>query len=164
MVTYCQTTSGAKTKGRRIMASDLLAGLAIRLQGACSSIPGVLSKGFSISAAGFGIGVNGDGRETDYVGIIEKIFSKLMKKNKRVLITIDEVIHDDNMRTFASQFQIFVRQDFPIFLIMTGLYENIHEVQNDPALTFLLRSPKITTTPLSILQIKKYNTTYYNLL
>ncbi len=71
----------------------------------------------------------------------------------RVLITIDEVQHDNNMKIFASQFQIFVRQDYPVFLIMTGLVENIKDIQNDPALTFLLRSPKIKTGPLSIIQI-----------
>ncbi|MBO6214788.1 MAG: ATP-binding protein, partial [Lachnospiraceae bacterium] len=87
------------------------------------------------------------------VGMIEKSFKSVIKKHKRVLITIDEVIHNESMRIFASQFQIFVRQDLPIFLIMTGLYENIYELQNDPALTFLLRTPKIITEPLSILQI-----------
>ena len=136
-------------------AMDLLSNFAIRLNDACNSTPGILSKGFSISAAGFGIGINGDEKSTDYVGMLEKIFTMLIKKKKRVLITIDEVVHDESMRVFASQFQIFVRQDFPIFLIMTGLYENIYEIQNDPALTFLLRSPKIITAPLSILQITK---------
>ena len=59
------------------------------------------------------------------------------------------------MKVFASQFQIMVRQDYPVFLIMTGLYENIFEIQNDPALTFLLRTPKIDIDPLSILQIAR---------
>ena len=57
------------------------------------------------------------------------------------------------MRIFASQFQIFVRLDYPIFLIMTGLHENIDKIQNDPSLTFLYRSPKIITGPLSMIQI-----------
>ena len=37
---------------------------------------------------------------------------------------------------------------------MTGLYENIYEIQNDPVLTFLLRAPKIILGPLGINQIK----------
>lgn len=72
-----------------------------------------------------------------------------------MVITIDEVIHDENMRHFASQFQIFVRKDYPVFLLMTGLYENIYAIQNDPALTFLLRTPKISLEPLSLHQITK---------
>ena len=136
-------------------AMDLLSGFAMRLSAACDSKPDIVNKGFSISAAGFGIGINGDGKITDPVGMIEKILKNLLKKKKRVLITIDEVLHDNNMKIFASQFQIFIRQDYPLFLIMTGLYENIYEIQNDPALTFLLRSPKITTGPLSLLQITR---------
>ena len=134
---------------------DLLSNFAVRLNSECNSKPELLSKGFNISAAGFGIGVNGEKADTDYVGIIEKIFKELIKKKKRVLITIDEVVHDDNMRVFASQFQIFIRQDYPVFLMMTGLRENIDLIQNDPSLTFLLRSPKIVTGPLSILQITR---------
>ncbi len=132
---------------------NLLSGFAVRLNDACNGRPEILSKGFNLTAAGFGIGLNAAGENTDYVGMIEKICKNLIKKRRRVLITIDEVLHDENMKVFASQFQIFLRQDFPLFLIMTGLHENIHEIQNDPALTFLLRSPRIITGPLSILQI-----------
>ena len=134
-------------------AMDLLASLAMRLNDICGSKSELFSKGFSVSAGGFGIGVNPGEKNEDYVGIIERLFKGIIKSKRKVLITIDEVIHDDNMKIFASQFQIFVRQDYPIFLIMTGLYENIYEIQNDPSLTFLLRSPKIVTGPLSALQI-----------
>lgn len=134
---------------------DLLSGFAIRLHEACNSKPDIINKGFSISAAGFGIGLNPEGQSSDHVGVIEKCFKILEKKKKKILITIDEAIHDRNMKVFASQYQIFVREDHPVFLIMTGLYENIYSIQNDPSLTFLLRSPKITTGPLSMLQIKR---------
>ena len=53
---------------------DLLSNFAVRLNSECNSKPELLSKGFNISAAGFGIGVNGEKADTDYVGIIEKIF------------------------------------------------------------------------------------------
>lgn len=72
-----------------------------------------------------------------------------------MIITIDEVTHDDNMRKFASQFQIFVRKEYPVYLLMSGLYENIYAIQNDPALTFLLRTPKIRLEPLSLNQISR---------
>ena len=134
---------------------DLLSNLAIRLADECDNKPQILSKGFNVSAAGFGIGVNPDGAMTDYVGSIEKSFKSIIKKKKRVLITIDEVVHDNNMKVFASQFQIFVRQDYPIFLLMTGLQNNISDIQNDPSLTFLLRAPKIITGALSTLQIRR---------
>ena len=74
---------------------------------------------------------------------------------KKILITIDEVMHDNNIRTFASEFQLLIRKNYPVFLLMTGVYENIYAIQNDPALTFLLRTPKISLEPLSMPQIAK---------
>ena len=132
---------------------DLMEGLAMRLADACERLPGLLQKGFNFSVAGFGIGINGVGQERDFVSIIEKILLRLKKAEKKVLITLDEVIPNKNLRQFASQFQIFVRQDYPVYLIMTGLFENIYTIQNDPALTFLLRTPKIRLEPLSLRQI-----------
>jgi len=136
-------------------AMGLLSGLALRLEASCSGTSKIIGTGINVTAAGFGIGVNAEEKTTDSVGIIDGLFNKIVKDKKRVLITIDEALHDDNMRVFASQFQIFVRQDYPVFLIMTGLYENIYGIQNDPGLTFLLRSPKINIGPLSIFQIIK---------
>ena len=46
------------------------------------------------------------------IGRIEDILRLLQKKEKRLLITIDEVALDDNMRIFASQFQIFSPRGF----------------------------------------------------
>ena len=139
---------------------DLMEDFSQRLIDSCRKTPNIFSKGFNISLAGFGIGIGGTDVPKDSVSIIEEILAVLKKKKKRVLITIDEVMHDDKMRHFASQFQIFIRKDYPLFLLMTGLYENINAIQNDPALTFLLRTPKIHLEPLSINQIiKQYMST-----
>lgn len=89
------------------------------------------------------------------VSVIYELLENLKKKNKKILITIDEVMNGENMRHFASEFQIMLRKDLPVFLLMTGLYENIYSIQNDPALTFLLRTPKIKMEPLSLAQITK---------
>ncbi len=134
---------------------DLLTDLAMRLMDSCKKNPNLLESGFSISIAGFGVGLNPTITSHDNISLIEDILGALAKKGKRVLITIDEVMHDQNMRHFASEFQIFVRKDYPVYLIMTGLYENIYAIQNDPALTFLLRTPKIRLEPLSLHQITR---------
>lgn len=134
---------------------NLINDCAMRLIDSCKKMPDFLKQGFNISIAGFGIGVNGNDTPQDSVSIIDNILSSLKKHNKKVVITIDEVMHDENMRHFASQFQIFVRKDYPVFLLMAGLYENIYAIQNDPALTFLLRTPKISLEPLSLHQITK---------
>lgn len=138
---------------------DLLEDFAMRLVDSCKKLTDIFKKGFNFSFAGFGIGLNGENQTRDNVSIINELLENLKKKNKKVLITIDEVMNGENMRHFASEFQILLRKDYPVFLLMTGLYENIYSIQNDPALTFLLRTPKIKVEPLSIAQITK---TYQN--
>lgn len=136
---------------------SLLDDMAKRLHDECKLIPDIFGKGFNLSVAGFGIGVDMNDGLRDSVSVIKGILDALKKKKKKVLLTIDEVMNNDNMRTFASQFQIFIREDYPLYLIMTGLAENILDIQNDPALTFLLRSPKVEMEPLSRFQItRKY--------
>lgn len=134
---------------------DLLEDLALRLSDICETTPNLLEQGFNITIAGFGLGVNGKNETVNNVSIIKRILTGLKNKKKKILITIDEVMQNQNMRVFASEFQILLREDYPVYLIMTGLHKNIHDIQNDPALTFLLRSPKIKLGPLSIFQITK---------
>ncbi len=129
---------------------NLLEDLADGLEYSVRQFPDIFKQGMSVSVADFGFGVNGNGQPANVIGRIEDILRLLQKKEKRLLITIDEVALDDNMRIFASQFQIFLREDFPVFLIMTGLYENLNSIQNDPQLTFLLRCPKAQLQPLNI--------------
>lgn len=65
------------------------------------------------------------------------------------MVTIDEVSSNQNIKEFAAQFQIFMRKNYNVFLLMTGLYENIYELQNQDTLTFLYRAPKIEMSPLN---------------
>lgn len=53
------------------------------------------------------------------------------RAGKHLLIAIDEVTSTEYMRVFAASFQVFLRQNLPVFLLMTGLYENINELQNE---------------------------------
>ena len=142
---------------------DLLEDFAMRLTDACKKSTSLTEGGIDISLAGFGIGLSGAKTERDSVSKIESLLEYAKKKNKRVIITIDEVIPNESMKIFASQFQIFVRKDYPVFLIMTGLYENIFAIQNDSQLTFLLRSPKIMLEPLSIQQIVNHYKKIFNI-
>ena len=86
---------------------------------------------------------------------------RLKKGGKRLLITIDEMTNSEYMKVFAGAFQIFVRQELPVFLLGTGLYENIEELQNEKSLTFLYRAPKIQLKPLNNAAIiNKYKTIF----
>ena len=100
----------------------------------------------NLSFLGFGLEIDGEPPITDLVVALRRMLEKLTKSGKRILITIDEVSLNRQMREFASQFQIFMREDLNVFLIMTGLYENIYELQNEKTLTFLFRAPKVELT------------------
>lgn len=133
---------------------NLLENLSYRLMDECERATGIFDRGVDISVAGFGIGLGGK-TDRDSVSRCEETLNLLKKKNKKLLITIDEVCNNQSMKELASQFQIWLRKDYQIFLLMTGLHENIDAIQNDPQLTFLLRSPKITLEPLGIAQVAR---------
>ncbi len=80
-----------------------------------------------------------------------KMLHIVKKLGKKVLITIDEVVKNDSMIAFSSSFQTFLREDYPVFLLMTGLFENIRNLQNEDTLTFLYRTPRIDLKPLGII-------------
>lgn len=78
------------------------------------------------------------------------MLESLARRGKKILVTVDEVTSTDNMRVFSSAFQILIRQDLPLFLVMTGLFSNIRKLQDEKALTFLYRAPRIEMKPLNI--------------
>ena len=130
-------------------ATDLLLNMLSKLNSnaACADI--IASARINLSFFGFGAEIEGVRPITDTETAISEILQRIHKQGKRLLITIDEVTNNESMHIFASSFQIFVRQDLPIFLLATGLYENIDELQNEKNLTFLYRAPKIQLKPLN---------------
>lgn len=89
------------------------------------------------SAFGLGVSIENAAPVTDIENVLELMLENIKKHNKRLLISVDEVTNCEFVKVFVSSFQIFLRQDYPIFLLMTGLFENIYDLQNDKALTFL---------------------------
>lgn len=91
-------------------------------------------------------GVSVETKESKYSDIqsdLDSILEVVKKKQKKVLITIDEIVNSKEVREFASYFQHCIREEYPVFLIMTGLFKNIRALQNYKSLTFLRRTPKI---------------------
>ena len=107
----------------------------------------------NLSLFGFGLEVKGTAPIASMEIALTKMLESMKKQGKRVLVTIDEVMSTPEMRTFSSAFQLYIRQDLPVYLLMTGLYENIEELQNEKNLTFLYRAPKIYLKPLNIQSI-----------
>ncbi len=136
---------------------DLLQGMLSKLNSnpVCAGI--IKSAKIDLSFWGFGVSIEGAAPITDAETAIIAILEKMKKNGKKLLVTIDEVTNNEFMHVFAGSFQIFVRQDLPIFLLAAGLYENIDELQNEKNLTFLYRAPKIQMKPLNQQAIiKKY--------
>ena len=108
------------------------------------------SARINLSLFGVGLEVSGEVPVSDSETALEKMLQSIKNKGKRLLITVDEAVNTVNMRTFVSSYQILIRQDLPVFLLMTGLYDNIYDIQNEKTLTFLYRAPKIELKPLNI--------------
>ncbi len=93
--------------------------------------------------------------DNDNVGRMSLVLHSLKKNHKKVLVTIDDASVDENMRTFMSQFQLLVRKGFDIYLLMTGLYENISGFQNDLNLSFLPNRSHIVLNSGDVMQMQK---------
>lgn len=127
---------------------DLLQSLAAELCNSSQLVPLFQDAKINLSFLGLGIEMDGVPPITDISVAIERMLERIGKK-KKVLITIDEVTSNEHMREFVSEFQIYMRKEYPVYLLMTGLFENIYELQNEKSLTFLYRAPKVELRPLS---------------
>ena len=108
---------------------------------------------FNFSFQGFGISLKGDIPILNVSTLLKKIFEYLKKKNIKVLITIDEIVSNQYTRIFAHEFQSFLRENFNVYLLMTGLYENVASFTKEKSLTFLYRAPKIYLKELNLMSI-----------
>lgn len=142
---------------------NLLESLAAKLSGENHLAKNFRTAKINLSFLGFGMEIEGVAPVRDVETAVGKMLETIKKHGKKVLITIDEVTNTKSMRILASAFQIYLRQQLPIFLIMTGLYENIDLLQNDKHLTFLYRAPKMELRPLNIRTIADNYKNNFNL-
>ena len=129
---------------------DLLESLASKLSSENSLANLFRRAKVNLSFFGFGGELKDTAPITDIEVAIARMVETLKKHGKRLLIAIDEASNSKSMRIFANSFQMLLRQDLPVFLLMTGLYANIDELQNQKTLTFLYRAPKIELAPLNM--------------
>lgn len=132
---------------------DLLTALAAKLSSENSLAAIFKTAKINLSFWGLGLEVSGTAPITDIEVAISRMLTTLKSHKKKLLITIDEVTSNQYIREFAAAFQILIRQDLPVYLLMTGLYENINNLQNEDSLTFLYRAPRINLEALNITSI-----------
>lgn len=110
----------------------------------------ILKQGGGVSLMGFGVQVNSSIEIQNPTLAIKNALQKIAKKGRKLLICIDEVVSNQTMREFASIYQILLREDYPVYLIMTGLYDNINDLRNVENLTFLYRTPEVRLSSLNL--------------
>lgn len=81
---------------------------------------------------------------------LSRIFDKLTKAGKKVLVCIDEITVDKNFCEFIRQYQRYIKENCNLFLVMTGTYDDIYKLQDYKSLAFLYSAPIIYLKPLDI--------------
>ena len=107
------------------------------------------SKELNLSKFGRGVDIKNVSPVSSPDAALKKILTELLKKKKRLLVTVDEVRNTPSMRRFIQEFQLLIRQDLPIFLVVAGLYDDIDDLENADHLTFFLRAERYEMTPLN---------------
>ncbi|MCR4617489.1 MAG: hypothetical protein K5669_04795 [Lachnospiraceae bacterium] len=117
------------------------------------------SKSISLSAnvlgTGGGIGIS----KTENDGFIDigVVLDEMLKiatdKGKKILIGIDEVSKTSDMIEFAAEFGKWLRAGYAVYMVCTGLYENIEQVYNVKNLTFFRRATTVKTEPLNFVRM-----------
>ena len=82
--------------------------------------------------------------------------NELQKHNKSVIFLVDETQkHFEELRTFIGTYQVLIRKEYPISLVMAGLPNIISDILNDSVLTFLRRAHRITlqNVPSNLIQL-----------
>ncbi len=102
-----------------------------------------------ISFMGIGVSVkSGRDKVFNIETAIEKMLDGARKEGKKILITIDEASPSEEMEAFCLEYQALIRERYPVFLIMTGLHQNIDSLSNMKKCTFLTRTPRIRLSSL----------------
>lgn len=129
---------------------DIREGLAAKLYTAGRLKHLFLEKDFSFSFYRVSFRLTGKNPILNIDDLLSKMMEEVKRQGKKVLITIDEASNNLFMRQFALSFQMLIRKEYPLFLLVTSPYENISSLENEKNMTFLIRSPKLYLSSLSI--------------
>ena len=129
---------------------SMLDGLVAKLYDSGDFLTKFINKSVNLSKFGIGVDISQNPPVADIESALEIILREIKKRDKRLLVTVDEVSNTEFMREFVSALQILIREELPIFLIMAGLYENIRNLEDEKNLTFLYRTPKYEMEPLNL--------------
>ncbi|MBO4899350.1 MAG: ATP-binding protein [Lachnospiraceae bacterium] len=133
---------------------DMLHSLAAALYSDITVRDRMVKSKIDLSVLGLGVSVENGVSIIDMDIAIRHMLENIAQLGRKLLVTVDEVTNNPNIKAFAASYQIYIRKNYPIYLLMTGLYENINSLQNDKSLTFLYRAPKLLLEPLNFTAVK----------
>ena len=140
-------------------ARDMLAQLAASLYSEDFIKEVYQSRSVTVSASVLGTGGSlgySAEKSSDYfdVGVeIKKMLEIAQKKKKKILLCVDEVSKTPAMLVFALEFGGWLIAGYPVYLVCTGLFENVQELGNVKNLTFFRRGTPIETQPLNLIKM-----------
>ncbi len=112
------------------------------------------------AGVGFGASVKNKEEISDIGVLIETMLKAAADNRKKIMLTVDEVSKTHEMVQFCLEYGKWLRRGFPVYLVCTGLYENITELGNTKNLTFFKRAPAIKMEALNrILIVEAYKKT-----
>lgn len=112
-----------------------------------------LKTEFNFSFHGISFSIKGEDKITNISSFLDLMFKYLKKKNIKVLVSIDDISKNEYVKPFIHSFQSFIREKYLVYLVMSGLYENVQTIENEKSLTFLIRAPKIYLQNLNLKEI-----------
>ena len=132
---------------------DILESIASKLYEKGSMKRYFLKTSFNFSFHGIGFSIEGNTPLKNIETLLEKMMEIIKDKKKKVLIAIDEISNSDNIKVFSHTFKNMVNNGLPIYLLATGLYENVYHMSNEKTLTFIYRAKKIHVDSLNLTSI-----------
>jgi len=109
-----------------------------------------LKSEFNFSFKGIGFSIKGEEPVSSIQVLLDKILKYLKNKGIKLLVTVDDVSSNQEMKVFVHSYQSFIREGYLIYFLASGLYENIEKLSSEKNLTFLSRTTKIYLTKLNL--------------
>ncbi|MBP2057296.1 energy-coupling factor transporter ATP-binding protein EcfA2 [Lactobacillus colini] len=147
-----------------VLDDDLLDSLINQLRNRLANHTSLQNLDLKLGIGGLGVNAQfSKNNPQNFQSLFEKYLSQLNAAGIQVLINIDEIETTSQLRKLVSCYQVMLRKNLKVSLLMAGLPENVSELQNDKVLTFLLRANRIVLTPLSATDImESYRCTFEN--
>ncbi len=89
--------------------------------------------------------------EEDALNMMLKV---IKKAGKKVLVTIDEITYSKDVARFSHALSSYAGLDYDVYVLMTGLSDNINNIKNKKSLTFLYRAKIRELDALNITAIR----------